>query len=66
MGEEKRSVKPPLGVKPGWIVAWNRIGDLADAIERQYESSNGDVELVRKFAEEIEMQCQIIKNVKGL
>ena len=53
--------KPPLGVKPSWMVAWQRIGELADAIERQYESSNGNYKLVEKWAQEIGWQCSIIE-----
>ena len=53
--------KPPLGVKPAWMVAWNRIVELAEAIERQYESPNGDARLVEKWAQEITWQCTIIE-----
>ena len=53
--------KPPLGVKPSWMVAWSRIGDLAEAIKRQYESPNGNARLVEKWAQEIFWQCSIIE-----
>lgn len=56
--------KPPIGVKPYEIVAWSRIADLAEAIERQYEDANGNAELVELWAREIILQCQILKQLK--
>ncbi len=53
--------KPALGVKPAWMVAWSRIGDLIGAIDRQYQHPYGDPALVEKWAEEIVMQCEIVK-----
>lgn len=53
--------KPPLGVKPAWMVAWSRIAELIAAIERQYESPHGDARLVEKWAQEIGWQCSIIE-----
>ena len=53
--------KPPIGVKPAWMAAWQRISELIDAIERQYESHNGDANLVKLWAEEITWQCSIIE-----
>ena len=56
--------KPPLGVRPAWLVAWSRIGELISGIERQYESGNGDTKLVEKWANEIAWQCTIIEAMK--
>lgn len=56
--------KPPLGVKPAWMVAWSRIAELCEAIERQYESHNGNTELVMQWASEIGWQCSIIESLK--
>lgn len=53
--------KPALGVKPAYVAAWQRIGELIDAVKRQYESANGKPELVSKWAEEICWQCSIIE-----
>ena len=53
--------KPPIGLKPAYVAAWQRIGELIDAIKRQYESANGKPELVSKWAEEIGWQCTIIE-----
>ena len=55
--------KPAMGAAPGWLVAWSRIGDLSGAIVRQYESNHGDTELVKVWAKEIILQCQIIQNL---
>ena len=57
--------KPPLGVRPAWIAAWQRIGELAEGIIRQYESSDRKAELCEKWAEEIIMQCEIIEKIRG-
>lgn len=56
--------KPPLGVRPAEIVAWQRIGELAAGIERQYESANGNTELVRKWCAEINAQCLVIETAR--
>lgn len=52
--------KPPLGIKPDYIAAWERIGELAGGIERQYESLHGDEKMVMLWAQEIKIQCLII------
>ena len=64
MDQTQRS-KPHLGVKPYWMVAWSRISDLVEAIERQYEDANGNAELVELWAREIVLQCQILNRLKG-
>ena len=58
-------VKPPLGVKPAQIYAWQRIGDLADAIRRQYEAQNGNPALVALWADEILCQAKVIQRFAG-
>ena len=59
-----KAEKPPLGCKPAWFVAWSRIGELIEAIERHYESGHGDAKACEKWAEEIKMQCQIIEKFR--
>lgn len=61
MSENK---KPPLGARPAWMVAWQRIGELSEAIVREYETSQSNIKYVRKWAEEIRMQCDIIDKVE--
>ena len=56
--------KPPLGVRPAWIAAWQRIGELAEGICRQYESPERKTELVEKWAFEIMQQCHVIEGQK--
>ena len=56
--------KPSLGAKPAWMVAWSRIVELIGAIERQYESHNGNAKLCEAWAEEIKLQCEIIETMK--
>lgn len=55
--------KPPIGVAPAWLVAWKRIGELAAAIERQYQSENGDPKLVEEWANEISWQAAMIEAI---
>lgn len=62
--DQTQQSKPPLGVKPYWMVAWSRISDLAEAIERQYEDESGNAGLVQLWAWEIVLQCQILKQLK--
>lgn len=57
--------KPPLGVKPFYVAAWQRIGELIGAIERQYESGDGDTKLVQKWANEIGWQATIIESLRS-
>lgn len=53
------------GIKPYYLAAWQRIGDLAEAIERQCWSGDGDTKPVQKFAAEIGWQCSMIESLKG-
>lgn len=53
--------KPPIGVKPGWLYAVERISELAEAIQRYAEDGHGAERrlLIRLWAEEIKMQLDI-------
>ena len=55
------TVAPPIGVKPGWLHAAQRISDLAGAIQRYTDDGHGANRrfLIREWAEEIEMQLDI-------
>lgn len=63
--DEPQAQKPPIGVKPYYIAAWQRIGELIGAIERQYESADGDAGLVEKWANEISWQASMIEALRG-
>lgn len=65
MNDKRGNAKPTLGVKPYWVAAWSRIGELASAIERQYESPKPNTKLVEKWANEITWQCTIIEALRG-
>lgn len=56
--------KPPLGARPYYITAWSRIGELAEAIYRQYEAAHGDPKLVSEWAAEIGWQCAMIQSLQ--
>lgn len=55
--------KPPLGVEPTWMVARNRVSDLAKAIDRvsQESFSSKSIDDIRRYASEICMQCEILQ-----
>ena len=57
-----KTIKPPLGVKPCFIQAEERIKDLADAISRY--ANRGDYEIIKRWANEILMQCDIAEMEK--
>ena len=63
---ETEEEKPVLGTKPYYVAAWQRIGELAEAIERQYQSNKGDTELVQMCAAEIGWQCSIIESLNDV
>lgn len=54
-------IAPPVGAKPASICAWSRIGDLAEAILRNYQSIKGSAFNCRIWAKEIIAQCDIIQ-----
>ena len=47
-------------VKPCKVVAFARISELADGINRQLASKNPDVNLIYRWADEIRNQCDIV------
>ena len=61
--KEKYYSKPPLGVKPCFICAEERIKDLADGISRY--AHKGDYEIIQKWAKEICLQCELAEMEKG-
>ena len=58
--EDMMMEKPPIGVTPADIVALNRINELAKAISR-YAEAGYDVPSIEMWANEIVIQCGIIK-----
>lgn len=52
---------PPVGVKPGWLCAAQRIFELASAIQRYAEDEHGAARRfpMRLWAEEIVLQLAI-------
>ena len=55
----------PIGTVPYYISAWNRIGELANAIIRQYDSHDRNIKLVNEWATEITWQCALIESMRG-
>ena len=53
--------KPPIGVKPGWLHAVERISELAEAINRYATDEHGWESrfMIRLLADEIKMQLDI-------
>ena len=58
------NTKPPLGVKPAYIVAEDRIKELAEAIVRLSEEGRCHTEKIILWAKEIQMQCLIMQCIK--
>lgn len=59
--------KPPVGVKPGWLCATQRISELASAIHRYvYDERVGvNIRLMRMWAEEMILQLEILDKLTG-
>ena len=55
--------KPPMGCKPAWLVAENRISELAQAIDRSVECRDR-IGSMRNWAQEILLQLEILENIK--
>lgn len=56
--------KPPLGAMPAWLGATKRIVELAKAIDRTAtDYSDGDEYRIRNWAQEIIMQCGILRDL---
>lgn len=53
--------KPPLGVMPCQIAAENRISALTDGIKRQLKSEKPNYDLIKRWANEIKNQCDVIE-----
>lgn len=53
--------KPPIGCSPSYIPASIRIQDLADAISRHSPHAEQNTGHIKKWAEEIIFQCNIIE-----
>jgi len=53
--------EPPLGCKPAQLVCTDRIKVVADAISRYADSPKFNSQLVRRWATEIELQCDIFE-----
>lgn len=53
--------KPPEGAKPYYIVAGNRIHELAEAIDRYSDTPKGNLSCIKKWAKEIIAQCDLIE-----
>lgn len=57
--------KPPLGAKPTYISASNRIKELANAIANHSDRADLEVGHIHLWASEILAQIEIIKKSKG-
>lgn len=53
--------KPPLGCPPYWVAAGDRIKEISDAIGRYSGNINSKYSTIRKWAEEIIQQCDIVE-----
>ncbi len=58
--ESKKDVRPTLSVKPGWLVAQNRIKELTEGIQRYSDNVQEHYLDIYQYAREIEYQCDIV------
>lgn len=61
---QQNTDKPPLGTKPCHIHAEQRIEDLSNAILRNIGSDKPKYDLIRKWATEIVLQCDIAEIIE--
>ena len=59
----KEEHKPPLGVIPYWVIAENRIEELANAILR-YIGEKNSVNNIKNYAKEIILYCSLIEKMQ--
>ena len=62
---EKATFKPPRGCTPYWYAAENRIHNLAEAITRCSTNSREHLQSIKKWAEEISEQCDMVDYLRG-
>ena len=62
------TTKLPVGAKPGWLCAVERISELAGAIQRYADDGHGPVRRyqIRMWEEEIRMQLDIWDRITNL
>ena len=60
----KEVPKPPIGVMPYYMVAQNRVLSLAQAITRYALISDMDADKIKKWAEEIVAQCELMEKLR--
>lgn len=58
-----KSNKPPIGTVPYYLVAQSRISSLANAIDRYAMKTVGETRLIKKWANEIIAQCDLIEKL---
>lgn len=60
----KAAEKTPLGCRPYYIAASDRIEELATAIHRQ-ATTQCNVTLIKKWADEIVAQCELMEKLQN-
>lgn len=55
--------KPPLGARPYYIMAIDRIDELSKAIY-DYSQETSKTDLIKKWASEIILQCELIEAMR--
>lgn len=55
--------KPPLGARPYYIMAINRIDELSKAIY-DYSQETDKTDCIKKWASEIILQCELIEAMR--
>lgn len=55
--------KPALGCKPYYLCAWSRILELTEAIFRQCIAPIRSMKLVKEWAQEIVLLCEMVEKL---
>ena len=55
--------KPPLGARPAYVAAGERVHELAEAIVRNSGDVQLNTSLIKKWAGEIMAQCEIVDQI---
>ena len=65
-GLNNKYEKPPLGCATFDMIAGDRIHELSSAIDRYSSESKDNIDLIRKWAKEIILQCDLIDKMKDV
>lgn len=57
--------RPLIGIAPYFVVSWKRIISLAEAIEKYGRGDIGATKPIKRWAQEIIAQCELIESLES-